>query len=114
MDRIFDNLDLDISVYAPNRPGVYAVYFVDDWWKPDRKERLVYIGSSTNIKKRLQSNGHPYSKMLVKKERNKTDIGVFCKFIQCDNFKEMEMELIKTYRPFLNKTFKNRGKKIYG
>lgn len=113
MDRVFDNMSLDISAFAPNRPGVYAVYLVRDVSHPNLHQRLIYIGSSKNLKKRLQCPRHPYGNSLIRKRIGLTAYYVFCKFIECQNFKEMERELIRVYKPFLNKTLKGNGKKIH-
>lgn len=109
MDRVFDSLELEISVFAPEKPGVYAVYFLYGMGQDPKNARLVYIGSSKNIKKRIQSTTHPYGQILIRKKRGLSKLSVFCKYIECDDFKEVERILISLYKPILNKTLKGHG-----
>lgn len=68
----------------PESPGVYIIY---------QANRLLYIGQSVNLKKRL-SNHH--------RKKHIEDRRTLIKIIICDNHKELETLLIRELNPRLN------------
>ena len=78
-----------------NFPGVYAFYLMN---VITCKKRLIYIGSSSAIGKRLKN--HNLS------NRGKFPWFSVVKIKLCDNYLEIEKKLIKKLKPILNKTFK--------
>lgn len=64
-------------------------------------EKILYIGSSNNIGKRLISNKHPYRLLFNKLQ----DHLVYTRSVECINFKETEIFFIKKFAPKLNKMF---------
>lgn len=99
MERLFDLEDTNIFG-PPPCAGVYAVCISH----PDRKsERILYIGSSKNVYKRLSNQEHPYLKCF----HRFPDFLVYTKTIETDDYEHLEKKLIRTYRPILNKNGKN-------
>jgi hypothetical protein len=102
MERLFDNVDPNI--FGPSKaPGVYAVCVKNGYGKK-YPERIIYIGSSQDIHKRLLSPNHVYKKCYQKFD---VDRPVYTKEILTENYKELEKELIRVYRPLLNKQHKD-------
>ena len=85
------------SCFGPySAPGVYGVFTSD----PNSGEQdCIYIGSSKNIRERVLSPGHPYRLALDKID----DLWVITRSKICDNYREVEKELIGKYSPRLNK-----------
>ena len=83
----------------PNEPGVYAV-LIRNYSSESGESHIIYIGSSKNIRKRVDvGRGHYYRKVY---ERFPDKI-VFVKFFVTDNYKNIEKYMIKKYKPTLNK-----------
>ena len=86
-------------VFGPSYgAGVYAVCAKST---PNHDERILYIGSSKNIKARVLRESHPYIKLINK------GLHVYLKCIDTDNYIELEKKLINQYKPLLNKQHKN-------
>jgi excinuclease UvrABC nuclease subunit len=85
----------EISLFGPPEySGVYGVFEMEE------KTNIIiihYIGSSHNIRKRLSNNTHPYRKLFEIKNC------VFTRSFKCDDYVTKEVEMIKKYRPILNK-----------
>lgn len=99
MDRLFDLEEPNIFG-PPSSPGVYAVCIRRNERKC--KERILYIGSSSNVSKRLHNSAHQYLICF----RRFPDHLVYTKTISTGDFIELEKKLIGTYRPLLNKQWK--------
>jgi len=84
----------------PNYSGVYGVFLYRNM-----VPEILYIGSSKNIKKRVSSSSHFYLQ-LFEKHQEDGDLIVTRSF-PCSNYKELEIVLIKKYKPILNKTHNN-------
>jgi excinuclease UvrABC nuclease subunit len=105
-------MPIDLSIlslfdYNPCGPstkaGVYMVCVFEDF--PFKKEeKVLYIGSSKNINKRVMSMSHPYRKCYNKAKDG--DI-VAIKYHECDNYLEIEKFLIGELNPILNKDWKS-------
>lgn len=81
----------------PEKPGVYAIVWLDIINTPQESE-LLYIGSAQNIKRRIR--GHEVIKIagaLVKEKY------IITYFKEAENYKEMELKLIKSLKPIINK-----------
>lgn len=88
--------ELEISVFGPpNLPGVYAVCVANPYI---RKERILYIGSSKNILKRVNSNKHYYRKIFERLY----NWPVYTKSIVTDDYLRVEQILISHVRPLFN------------
>lgn len=93
----------DVSVCGPpDFSGVYMIC-VSHVGKIET-ERVVYIGSSKNIQKRLLSRNHLYLKLH---ERLSPKFSVYTRSRETDNYLELEKLAIKYYKPLLNKRHKN-------
>lgn len=86
----------------PDSHGVYGI-FVSHLPMCDRR-RLIYIGSSKNIARRILNTSHPYRLLY---NRLSPNFGVYTKSIEVDDFVFAEKILIRHYRPLLNKVGKN-------
>lgn len=95
---------IDTSYFGiPELPGVYAVCVNHCPYDTDIKhERILYIGSSKNMNSRLASLKHPYRICYDRLE----NFAVYTRCYPTEFYAELEMELIKVYKPILNK----RGK----
>lgn len=102
MERLFDNEDTNIFG-PPPVAGVYAVCVRHNDRK--HKERIVYIGSSKNVSKRLKNQSHPYLLCFHRFPR----MLVYTKTIETEDFMELEKELIRVYKPLLNRQHKKNG-----
>ena len=82
----------------PSSPGVYAIWVRN--YRSDAGERhLLYIGSSKNVSKRLESMKHPYR--IAYDRLN--DYLVFVSFLETDDHINIEKQLIIKHKPILNK-----------
>jgi len=92
-------LEFEVSPYEPPRnSGVYGV-FICNFGLTNKK--LVYIGSSSNIHKRVLTPKHPYM-LLFRRFPHRI---VFTASLECENYIEEEKRLINKYHPVLNKTY---------
>lgn len=82
----------------PTCPGVYAVVVRNH--EMGSAEHVIYVGSSSHIRSRVSSPDHPYR---IAYERFTPNALVTLKFLVCDNYKEVERDVIKGLRPLLNK-----------
>lgn len=104
MVRLFDSKQHS-HPGMPSCAGVYAVCVA--YFDKKLKERIVYIGSSGNIFKRVMNPNHPYRLCFDRFE----EYMVYIKHIKTESFRELEKELIATYKPLLNKQHKKSGGK---
>lgn len=72
--------------------GVYCIYTL-----VDKKTELHYIGSSKNIGTRVSFENHPYKRLL------REGYMVFIKFKECNNYVQLEKDLIFRLKPKMNK-----------
>lgn len=80
----------------PEAPGVYMIVGID--MSDNRREviqEIVYIGCSANLKSRL--NTHPVLRVA---KAYHWFVPVY--FKECDNYLEVEKELIKKHNPRIN------------
>jgi len=95
--------NVDTSIFGPPKlPGIYAICVTSHIYA---KERILYIGSSNNIFKRIMAASHPY-RILYDRF---SDFLVYTKCFECDDYEFIEKKLIQAYKPLLNKTHKNNG-----
>lgn len=104
-DPIFKETDFeDSGGFGPTyAPGVYAVCVMenDPGLRPEERTcRVIYIGSSQCIHKRVMSMAHVYRRVfsLVRK------YWVYVMDMECDDYREKERLLIRKYKPRFNKT----------
>ena len=83
---------------VPELSGVYVIFMFN---YGSRRMRLIYIGSSKNLKKRIST--HP---ILSKKVFNTK-----LYFMVCQDYFGIEKHLIKKHKPILNRTY--NAKKIH-
>lgn len=94
---------VDTSVFGPPPfPGVYAICVLSHI---RAKERILYIGSSQNIYKRIMAMTHPY-RILYNRFN---ELLVYTRCFECGDYEFVEKKLIQAYRPLLNKTHKGNG-----
>jgi len=87
----------EASPFGPsNNSGVYGVFITTKI-----KTRCVYIGSSQNIQKRVNRDQHLYRKIYDKFSNYETH--VYTRQIICNDYSLKEKELIRKYKPLLNK-----------
>lgn len=79
----------------PNKSGIYAIFIYNI---AKNKKRLIYIGSSLNLKKRLNRLSHSLiSHKIV------FPFLIIAFAIECENYLEKEKRYIKRLHPILNK-----------
>ena len=83
----------------PEIAGVYVIYFRNDF---DDKNELMYIGRSTNFKKRFSCH-RIYSKLL--QQEIPFQRWLIVKIKPTENHKELEKALIQKLKPPMNKFF---------
>ncbi len=96
-ERLFDSVELD-WFGTSNEPGVYAVCVKKDY-SSDSPEKIIYIGSSGNIKKRVSHTTHPYV-IYFKRYPHRP---LYVKEILTTDYINLERQLISVYKPLLNK-----------
>lgn len=80
--------------------GVYVICVVPKAKMYNQpKMKVVYIGSSFQIRKRLSVDAHVYRRL----QRLLKTLVVFALEYECDNHLEVEMSLIKKYQPRFNR-----------
>lgn len=80
--------DFEFSVVgAMDEPGVYALVYDGVIW---------YIGSSLNVKKRINNANHPYRRLWNE------GTPVACAVYYTNDFIKLEKELINKVQPILN------------
>lgn len=92
------NNNFDVPI---NKSGVYAIVKTKlsyNFKKSKNKSKLMYIGSSASLVNRITS--HEVYLTLLKTCSSEYHIRIFFKYN--DNYKELEKELIKKYKPLLN------------
>lgn len=83
-------------------PGVYFVMISE---YPNMNHRkMVYIGSSKNMRKRVNGLNHIHMKLMNRLSPNYI---TFCYYFKCEKYREVEIKCINYFKPFFNKTFKN-------
>jgi len=100
-DRIFKEKCFTASPFGvPDTKGVYAICVVRQTYYPTQLKnlRVVYIGSSSNMRKRLMNMKHPYRRCFSILK----NYWVSCFYIECDNCQDVERSLIKKYKPRFN------------
>lgn len=104
MNKLFDNSDTS-PFGLPNAPGVYAVCISKCKGINEDlpKERIMYIGSSKNMKNRVLNPKHPYRLCY---DRFSGEYIVYVKSICTEDYINLETILIKEYKPLLNKNGK--------
>jgi excinuclease UvrABC nuclease subunit len=94
--------DFEISEFGkPSSPGVYAIWVRNQFYEPG-ENHLLYIGSTANLYKRLNSNKHYYKITL-----NKFNGLVWTSFIETNDYRNLEYYLIGKHKPILNKQLNN-------
>lgn len=85
------------SPFGPScKCGVYGVFV-----SSKENTRCVYIGSSENIFNRVMNEAHVYRKLYDR--ISGFDYLVYTREILCDDYILKERELIRKYKPLLNK-----------
>lgn len=80
----------------PNKPGVYAVFTYD---YETQKDTLLYIGSSKNMSKRINSTNHIYRKTF---DLYSHKLIVYTMSCEIENYRQVEIEMIKEFNPIFN------------
>lgn len=87
---------------APSESGVYAVCVRSDLLKTknneNKPERILYIGSSLNMKKRIYSRNHPFSFIYSRL----SNYNVYVRYLATENYISIEKELISKINPIFN------------
>lgn len=83
----------------PNSCGVYGIYAFNRFYP--HRDRLLYIGSAKNVKKRILKYNHVYIKAS-----NRLSCMIYSKTLETENYIEFEKILIKSLKPILNKVGK--------
>lgn len=102
LDPIFKELGFYSSPLGPpNGPGVYAICVMHS--SPDISkfciDRVVYIGSSKDILKRVMNPNHIYRRLI----NLLSTYHVYTMFLESDTYLDFEKELIIKYKPRFNK-----------
>lgn len=93
----------DSSPYCCDPPlnsGIYAIFLFNSI---KRNKKLIYIGSSKNLKQRLNRLSHP-----VISRKNKFPYLTIVFALECTDYLKKEKRYIKRLKPSLNKMFLNK------
>jgi hypothetical protein len=98
---ISDFKEIEASPFGPpSSPGVYGVFVHDP---RNRNERLIYIGSSKDVRKRVLNSNHIYLRAF----RRFQNLYVITKTLDTEDYARIEKVLIKHFRPMFNITYRN-------
>lgn len=87
------------SPFGP--PESSGVYMIVEFSRFNNDTEIVYVGSSKNILKRVMNPNHPY------RQQPKQGLKRRCLTYECENFKELEVELIGGLNPRINKNHRS-------
>lgn len=91
-----------------DKSGVYVIC-VRSMYNNTKPERILYIGSAKNMRKRVIRRNHLYIQLY-----NRFDnFLVYVKFFETENYKELEKQMIYEFTPVLNKVHNPKKKKKY-
>lgn len=97
---ILDRLEMPDFAGTPSDAGVYLVCLENSVrYGGVRCERVMYVGSSNNIKKRMADPTHPLN---VLREQYPWPDAVYLRMYICDDYLEREVQFIKLFRPPMN------------
>lgn len=96
-EKIYEKFNIS-PLGAPPSSGVYSVVIFDI---SPKKETILYIGSSKNIQKRVSSKTHPYKRIFDSLYGG--DLLCCVKYYECDEYLEIEKELIRKFNPTFNR-----------
>jgi len=104
----FDEVRDEFRYHA--RPGVYAVWAVSHSREADgyvfpQQQHVLYIGSSKNVRSRIETPGHWPQRCLDRNWPN--HISVVIEVLYTDQYRWVERSLIEELRPLLNIQHKN-------
>ena len=85
---------------VPYKPGVYLILEIDD---TNKKLKVLYIGSSKNMRKRLYRSKHSMDYYL-EHFIDEYDFGILrpVAYVITDDYVQLEKQLIKSIRPEFN------------
>ncbi len=91
----------EISPFGPpDSAGVYMIVSRTEFNDGTLgHERILYVGSSKCISKRVLSTNHPYRLFWNR------GVPVTLKFLETEDYVNMEKRIIKHYKPILNKQY---------
>lgn len=84
---------------CPEKAGVYAVTVTHP---ETRITKILYVGSSNNIRRRTHQYTHPYYISF----NRLSEYWVCLQYHLTDNYRQIEAEIIKTVKPLLNQQHK--------
>ena len=91
------SFELESDLFGPpTSPGVYAVVVRNR--DQEGADHVLYVGSSWNIRSRINGPTHPY-RLAIDMFNNRM---VILRFRICDNYRELEQMVIRELRPLLN------------
>lgn len=96
---ILNRLEVPDFAGIPEDAGVYVVCVDKGERMRARKERVMYVGSSKNIKKRMVDPTHPLN---VLREQCQWPSIVYLRMFICNDYLEKEVQLIRLFRPPMN------------
>jgi hypothetical protein len=96
--RKWKRIPLSDRASLPTQSGVYAVM---DW-----RGQIKYIGRAEDLRDRWRSTGHH------RYHQAKRLLWPRLAFMPCDNYKQVELELIRYYRPPWNGTPKKQHRTV--
>lgn len=67
-------------------------------------ERVMYVGSSKNIRQRFNSPDHPLN---VLQQLHRWPHAVYARSLRCDDYLKKEVQLIKLFNPPMNIQHRN-------
>lgn len=92
---------LEPSPFGP--PSCAGVYGVFVFHPKSERERLIYIGSSNNVRKRVMALSHPYRRAYSRFD----NLYVYTKTLETDDYIDLEKHLIRYFKPWLNISLRN-------
>lgn len=98
----FQLFGLEISEFGPVKgPGVYAVCvrYLDLGNRRQCAEHVLYVGSSSDVLKRLMNPTHHY---LMAYQHFNHPFVVYMRSVNTENYREVEKQAIRALRPAFN------------
>lgn len=100
LDKRYFGFHNEFMCEPKSEPGVYAIFMQSVYLQ---RPRLLYIGSSKNVQKRINNTNHWYLYLYKRCYQ-----GIILKYIYCDNYLEVEKKMIIKNKPLLNKVHNGR------
>lgn len=99
IDKYINNILVKFTINTgADGNGVYLVCIYN---RHTKREKILYIGSSKSIHKRIFNTNHPFR--IIYDRLNNYDTPVYIRYLKVTNYRKLEKYLIKQLQPKFNK-----------